>query len=54
MEAMRRMKIDDKLEPNLVVAENVAQAAQFVATGNTSWDDLDDAGELGALDPVRD
>ena len=33
-EAMRWLKIDQKLKPKLVVAENVAQTAQFVESGN--------------------
>ncbi len=32
--AMTRMKIIDKLRPKLVVAENVAQAGQFIESGN--------------------
>jgi molybdate transport system substrate-binding protein len=35
VEAMRRMMIYDKVVPHFVLAENVAQAAQFAATGNT-------------------
>jgi molybdate transport system substrate-binding protein len=33
-EALRRLKLGDKLKPKLVVAENVAQTAQFVESGN--------------------
>jgi molybdate transport system substrate-binding protein len=33
-EALRRLKIYDKLKPKLVVAENIAQTAQFVESGN--------------------
>ena len=33
-EALRRLKMDDKLKSKLVVAENVAQTAQFVESGN--------------------
>jgi molybdate transport system substrate-binding protein len=32
--ALRRMKIYEKLSPHLVVAENIAQTAQFVESGN--------------------
>jgi molybdate transport system substrate-binding protein len=32
--ALISMKLDDKLKPHLVIAENVAQAAQFVESGN--------------------
>jgi molybdate transport system substrate-binding protein len=35
VEAMRRMMVYDKVVPHFVLAENVAQAAQFAATGNT-------------------
>ena len=35
VEALRRMMIYDKVVPHFVLAENVAQAAQFAATGNT-------------------
>jgi molybdate transport system substrate-binding protein len=35
VEAMRRMMIYDKVVPHFVLAENVAQAAQFASTGNT-------------------
>jgi molybdate transport system substrate-binding protein len=35
VEAMRRMMIYDKVVPHFVLAENVAQAAQFAFTGNT-------------------
>jgi len=34
VEALRRMQIYDKVVPHFVLAENVAQAAQFAATGN--------------------
>jgi molybdate transport system substrate-binding protein len=33
-EALRRLKLGDKLKPKLVVAENIAQTAQFVESGN--------------------
>jgi molybdate transport system substrate-binding protein len=32
--AMRRMKVYDAVKPHLVIAENIAQAAQFVESGN--------------------
>jgi molybdate transport system substrate-binding protein len=32
--ALISMKLDEKLKPHLVIAENVAQAAQFVESGN--------------------
>jgi molybdate transport system substrate-binding protein len=32
--ALFSMKLDEKLKPHLVIAENVAQAAQFVESGN--------------------
>jgi molybdate transport system substrate-binding protein len=32
--ALFSMKLDDKLKPHLVIAQNVAQAAQFVESGN--------------------
>jgi molybdate transport system substrate-binding protein len=32
--AMKRMKMYDQVKPHLVVAENIAQAAQFVESGN--------------------
>lgn len=32
--ALLSLKLDDKLKPHLVIAENVAQAAQFVESGN--------------------
>ncbi len=35
VEAMRRMMVYDKVVPHFVLAENVAQAAQFAITGNT-------------------
>jgi molybdate transport system substrate-binding protein len=35
VEAMRRMMVYDKVVPHFVLAENVAQAAQFAVTGNT-------------------
>jgi molybdate transport system substrate-binding protein len=33
-EALRRLKLYDTVAPHLVVAENIAQAAQFVESGN--------------------
>ncbi len=33
-EALRRLKLEDKLKPKLVVAENISQTAQFVESGN--------------------
>jgi len=35
VEALRRMQIYDKVVPHFVLAENVAQAAQFASTGST-------------------
>ena len=32
--ALKRMKMYDKVTPHLVVAENIAQTAQFVESGN--------------------
>ena len=32
--ALRALKLDDALKPKLVVAENIAQTAQFVVSGN--------------------
>jgi molybdate transport system substrate-binding protein len=34
VEALTRLKVYDKLKPHLVTAENIAQAAQFVESGN--------------------
>jgi molybdate transport system substrate-binding protein len=34
MAALRNLKLYDKLKPKLVVAENIAQTAQFVESGN--------------------
>ncbi|SEG38229.1 molybdate transport system substrate-binding protein [Bryocella elongata] len=34
MTELRALKLDDKLKPKLVVAENIAQTAEFAASGN--------------------
>jgi len=37
LETLQAMQLHEQLRPKLVMGDNIAQAAQFVATGNAEW-----------------